>query len=219
MPFLARNTATAGLYLSNLGEKAFSVSGTATGAGSTTTIVDATRLTHPVDTLGYTTFATITFTGGTAPNIGLSRTVTIFSATTDTITFTPALPSATAASDTYTISIAGRPGPARLRLYQVCVSGTITSATTGLLINVTDTAFTAQNTVSKQAFSTPTTTTVNFNGLIDYGYRGVLIDVPGGIIVTSTWSGTGGTTLENEIVYDYDVPPDNVSYDRIPDAR
>ncbi len=73
---------------------------TAVGAGSTTTVVDGASTFVAGSMVGYE----VTFTGGTALNIGQKRTV--ISNTTTTLTFAPALPAATATSDTYTLRAA-----------------------------------------------------------------------------------------------------------------
>lgn len=68
-------------------------------SGTSTTIVDAALTQADNFWIG----AQIQMLSGTAGNIGLVRTVTDFVASTDTLTFSPALPAATAAADTYRI--------------------------------------------------------------------------------------------------------------------
>jgi len=78
----------------------FSYSGTATGNGATNTMVDSV-----LSKLGddYLIGMTIAFTSGA--NDGLSRTISDFTQSSGTITFTPVLGTATATNDTFTLSM------------------------------------------------------------------------------------------------------------------
>ena len=80
------------------------VSGTASAIGTTTTLIDSAR-TEAND--NHWKGQWIWFPSGTAANIGQVRLITGFTAASDTLTFAPALNSATASADGYEILPAG----------------------------------------------------------------------------------------------------------------
>jgi hypothetical protein len=81
------------------------VSDTSSAIGTTTTLIDSSRTEANDD---HWRGQWILFTSGTAANINQVRLITGFNATTDTLTFTPALNAATASGDGYEILPAAR---------------------------------------------------------------------------------------------------------------
>jgi hypothetical protein len=202
MALISRNTLTTGLFIPNLGNApALTLFGTATSNGTTTTLIDATTLTQ-IDANVWLSpvAASINFTSGT--NNNLQRTVTNFNIATDTLTVAT-LTAATAIGDTYNINISPRPGPSRIRIYSIAVGGTVASTTTGLIIQIQDQLATP-TVLAKQYFQTPVNTSVNMSGVIKYDWPGAFFDVPIGISILGTWTGTGGTVLSTEVVFDYE---------------
>jgi hypothetical protein len=193
MAYLARGTTL--LTLKPPGTLELTLSCTATSNGSTTTLVDATRLTQ-VST-DFWAGATITFTGGA--NTSGTKIVTAFNTTTDTITWVGAVNS-TLTGDTFTITIPARPGPSKIRVYSVAVGGSTTAATTSLLFKIQDQLATP-TVLAWTIFNTPTA--INSAGGVQmYGPHGVQLEAPGGISITTAFGGAG-SVLSTEIVYDF----------------